>query len=169
MPSWYLLGAAWTGMGGNWFYPKAFGRTCLRARLSSSMTDGCLQERCGQICKSARWTRIREFRSTEHPWIRFLHGCCLVASALDRKLFFVADIEDVGYWVAKIQSEIVVHPFVVAYGYQENIEKLIRWYRTKQSPYKNWVVPYQSWVRSQQEQERLPRARQCVERRQTTV
>ena len=71
----------------------------------------------------------------------FLSWLCLVASALDRKLFLVADIEDVGYWVAKIQSEIVVHPFIVAYGYKENIEKLIRWYRTKQSPYKNWVFP----------------------------
>lgn len=71
----------------------------------------------------------------------FLSWLGLVASALDRKLFLVADMQDVGYWVAKIQSELVVHPFIVAYGYQENIEKLIRFYRTKRSPYKNWVFP----------------------------
>jgi hypothetical protein len=65
----------------------------------------------------------------------------LVASALDRELFFVADMQDVGYWVAKVQSEVVLHPFIVAYGYKENIEKLIRLYRGKQSPYKNWVFP----------------------------
>jgi hypothetical protein len=57
--------------------------------------------------------------------------------------------------IAKIQSEIVVHPFIVAYGYQENIEKLIAYYRRKRSPYKNWVFPvnvgadrYQPGVRS---------------------
>ena len=37
-----------------------------------------------------------------------------VASAIDRKLFMVADLQDIGYWVAKIQSEIVLHPFIVA-------------------------------------------------------
>lgn len=60
---------------------------------------------------------------------------------MDRKLFLVADIQDLGYWVAKIQSDVVVHPFIVAYGYRENIEKLIRLYRAKESPYKNWVFP----------------------------
>src|SRR5947209_10110178 len=34
----------------------------------------------------------------------FLSWLGLVASALDRKLFSVADIEEVGYWVAKIQK-----------------------------------------------------------------
>src|SRR6266496_914510 len=57
------------------------------------------------------------------------------------KALSVADIQDVGYWVAKIQSEVTIHPFIVAYGYQENIEKLIRYYRQKRSPYKNWVFP----------------------------
>jgi hypothetical protein len=71
----------------------------------------------------------------------FLSWLSLVASALDRKLFLVADMQDVGYWVAKIQSEVVLHPFIVAYGYQENIEKLIQYYRRKRSPYKNWVFP----------------------------
>ena len=82
--------------------------------------------------------RIQIYRTSMDSFLSWL---CLVASALDRKLFLVADIQDVGYWVAKIQSEVVVHPFIVAYGYQENIEKLIRWFRQKQSPYRNWVFP----------------------------
>lgn len=82
--------------------------------------------------------RIQVYRTSMDSFLSWL---CLVASALDRKLFLVADIQDVGYWVAKIQSEVVVHPFIVAYGYRENIEKLIRLYRTKESPYKNWVFP----------------------------
>ena len=36
----------------------------------------------------------------------FLSWLSLVASALDRRLFMVADIQDVGYWVAKIQTEV---------------------------------------------------------------
>ena len=82
--------------------------------------------------------RIQIYRTSMDSFLSWL---CLVASALDRKLFLVADIQDVGYWVAKIQSEVVVHPFIVAYGYQENIEKLIRLYRTKESTYRNWVFP----------------------------
>src|SRR5437660_436311 len=58
--------------------------------------------------------RIQIYRTSMDS---FLTWMCLVASALDRKLFFVADLQDVGYWVAKIQSEIVLHPFIVAYGY----------------------------------------------------
>jgi hypothetical protein len=71
----------------------------------------------------------------------FLSWLSLVASALDRKLFLVADLQDVGYWVAKVQSELVLHPFIVPYGYKESIEKLIHWYRGKRSPYKNWIFP----------------------------
>ncbi len=82
--------------------------------------------------------RVQIYRTSMDSFLTWL---CLVASALDRKLFFVADIQDVGYWVAKIQSEVVLHPFIVAYGYQENITKLIRYYRRKRSPYKNWVFP----------------------------
>jgi hypothetical protein len=82
--------------------------------------------------------RIQVYRTSMDSFLSWLS---LVASALDRKLFLVADIQDVGYWVAKIQSEVVLHPFIVAYGYQENIEKLMRLYRRKQSPYKNWVFP----------------------------
>ena len=43
-------------------------------------------------------------------------------------------------------GRIVLHPFILAYGYKENIEKLIRWYRAKDSPYKNWVFPLNSSV-----------------------
>ena len=82
--------------------------------------------------------RIQIYRTSIDTFLSWLS---LVASALDRKLFLVADIEEVGYWVAKIQSEVAVHHFIVAYGYEENINKLIRWYRTEQSPYKNWVFP----------------------------
>jgi hypothetical protein len=82
--------------------------------------------------------RIQIYRTSLDAFLSWLS---LVASGLDRKLFMVADIQDVGYWVAKIQSEIVIHPFIVAYGYKENIEKLIRLYRSADSPYKNWVFP----------------------------
>ena len=82
--------------------------------------------------------RIQVYRTSMDS---FLSWMSLVASAIDRKLFMVADLQDIGYWVAKIESEIVLHPFIVAYGYKENIEKLIRWYRAKDSPYKDWVFP----------------------------
>ena len=71
----------------------------------------------------------------------FLSWLALVASALDRRLFLVADIHDVGYWVAKIESEVVIHPFIVGYGYATSLQKLIRSYRHKESDYKNWVFP----------------------------
>ncbi len=82
--------------------------------------------------------RIQIYRTSMDSFLSWL---CLVSSALDRKLFLVEDIQDVGYWVAKIQSEIDLHPFIIAYGYQENLEKLIRLFRRKKSPYKNWVFP----------------------------
>jgi hypothetical protein len=82
--------------------------------------------------------RIQIYRTSMDS---FLTWMSLVASALDRKLFYVADIQDVGYWVAKIQSEVTLHPFIIAYGYQENMEKLINYYREKESPYKNFVFP----------------------------
>jgi hypothetical protein len=85
--------------------------------------------------------RIQIYRTSMDSFLSWL---CLVASALDRKLFLVDDMQDVGYWVAKIQSEVVVHPFIVAYGYRENIEKLMHLYRSKKSPYKNWVFPINS-------------------------
>ncbi len=82
--------------------------------------------------------RIQIYRTSIDSFLTWL---CLVASALDRKLFAVADIQDVGYWVAKIQSEIVLHPFIVGYGYKENIERLIRHFRRKRSPYQKWEFP----------------------------
>src|SRR5260370_3150037 len=45
----------------------------------------------------------------------FLSWLGLVGSALDRKLFLVAAIHDVGYWVAKIESQVVIHPFIGPY------------------------------------------------------
>lgn len=82
--------------------------------------------------------RIQIYRTSMDSFLSWLS---LVASALDRKLFVVADLQDVGYWVAKIQSEVVVHGFIVAFGYQENMEKLINLYRQEKSPYQNWVFP----------------------------
>jgi hypothetical protein len=82
--------------------------------------------------------RIQIYRTSIDSFLSWLS---LVASALDRKLFLVADLQDVGYWVAKIQSEVTVHPFIVAYGYQENINQLIRFYRRERSPYRSWVFP----------------------------
>ena len=79
----------------------------------------------------------------------FLSWLSLVASALDRKLFVVADLQDVGYWAAKIQSEVAVHGFIVAYGYRENIEKLIRFYRRGKSTYKNWMFPINEYAAEQ--------------------
>jgi hypothetical protein len=82
--------------------------------------------------------RIQIYRTSMDSILTWL---CLVASALDRKLFLVADIQDVGYWVAKIQSEVVLHGFIIGYGYQENINKLIHFYRSENSPYKDFVFP----------------------------
>jgi len=82
--------------------------------------------------------RIQIYRTSMDSFLSWLS---LVASGLERKLFLVEDMQDVGYWVAKIQSEVLLHPFIIAYGYRENIEKLIRLYRGKRSPYKNWVFP----------------------------
>lgn len=71
----------------------------------------------------------------------FLSWMCIVASAIDRKLFLPEDIQDVGYWVAKIQSEVILHPFIYSYGYQDNINKLIKAFRRQKSTYKNWFIP----------------------------
>ncbi len=82
--------------------------------------------------------RIQIYRTSMDSFLSWL---CLVSAALDRRLFLVADMQDVGYWVAKIQSEVVLHQFIVAYGYKENIEKLIHIFRNRKSPYKNFVFP----------------------------
>jgi hypothetical protein len=85
--------------------------------------------------------RIQIYRTSMDSFLSWLS---LVASALERKLFLVEDMQDVGYWVAKIKSEVVLHPFIIAYGYQDNMEKLIALYRSKNSTYKNWVFPVNS-------------------------
>jgi hypothetical protein len=91
-----------------------------------------------QIAELDEDPRIQIYRTSMDSFLSWLS---LVASALERKLFLVADMQDVGYWVAKIQSEVVLHPFIVAFGYQENIEKLISFYRTKRSSYRDFVFP----------------------------
>src|SRR6266478_8766921 len=66
--------------------------------------------------------RIQIYRTSMDSFLSWL---CLVTSALDRRLFLVADMQDVGYWVAKIQSEVVLHGFIASYGYADNVNKLI--------------------------------------------
>jgi len=82
--------------------------------------------------------RIQIYRTSMDSFLCWL---ALVSSALERKLFLAADIQDVGYWVAKIESEVALHPFIVAYGYGESLQKLIRTFRNKDSAYRNWVFP----------------------------
>jgi hypothetical protein len=81
--------------------------------------------------------RIQIYRTSIDSFLSWLS---LVASALDRKLFMAADIQDVGYWVAKIQSEPILHGFIIAFGYKENMDKLIQHFRRK-SPYRYWFFP----------------------------
>jgi hypothetical protein len=79
--------------------------------------------------------RIQIYRTSMDSFLSWLS---LVASGLNRKLFLVEDIEEVGYWVSKIQSEPIVHGFIVAYGYQERMLTLITAFRRKRNPYRNW-------------------------------
>jgi hypothetical protein len=79
--------------------------------------------------------RIQIYRTAQDAFLSWLS---LVASALDRRLFETADIEEVGYWTAKLQSEQATHNFICAYGYRENINKLIVMYRQKKTAYKSW-------------------------------
>ncbi|MBB3998378.1 hypothetical protein [Aureimonas pseudogalii] len=71
----------------------------------------------------------------------FLSWLALVAGALERNLFVAEDIEEVGYWVAKLESEQVMRPFIVAYGYQASVEKLVRCFREGKGAYQRWVFP----------------------------
>jgi hypothetical protein len=82
--------------------------------------------------------RIQIYRTTMDSFLSWLS---LVSSAIDRKLFLAADIQDVGYWVAKIESEVVLHSFIIAYGYGDSIQRLVRIFRGKKSAYQKWVFP----------------------------
>jgi hypothetical protein len=79
--------------------------------------------------------RIQIYRTSMDSFFSWLN---LVASGLDRKLFVVADIEEVGYWVAKIESEPMLHGYIAAFGYKENVLKLVRQFRRKKNPYRDW-------------------------------
>ncbi len=79
--------------------------------------------------------RIQIYRTSMDSFFSWLN---LVASGLDRRLFVVADIEEVGYWVAKIQSEPMLHGYIAAFGYQENVIKLVKQFRRKRNPYRDW-------------------------------
>jgi hypothetical protein len=82
--------------------------------------------------------RIQIYRTAVDSFLSWL---CLVSSALDRGLFQAADIEEVGYWVAKIQSEEVLHGFIVAFGYQGGIERLVASIRRNKGAYQKWAFP----------------------------
>jgi hypothetical protein len=79
--------------------------------------------------------RIQIYRTSMDSFLSWLS---LVASGLNRKLFLVADIEEVGYWVSKIQSERIVHGFIRAYGYEERFKTLVKAFRRRTNPYQNW-------------------------------
>ena len=83
--------------------------------------------------------RIQIYRTAMDSFLTWLS---LVANALDRKLFLVADLQDVGYWVGQIQSDIAIKKFIVDFGYHDNIQKLVRFYTRKESTYRTWI--YQS-------------------------
>lgn len=80
--------------------------------------------------------RVQIYRTSMDSFLSWLS---LVASGLNRNLFAVADIEEIGYWIAKLQSEPITHNFICAYGYQENINKLITLFRRKRSTYQYWI------------------------------
>jgi hypothetical protein len=89
--------------------------------------------------------RIQIYRTSMDSFLTWLS---LVASGLNRKLFLVEDIEEVGYWVSKIQSERMVHGFIIAYGYEERFNTLMRAFRKKRNPYKNWYFLPPRFTRS---------------------
>lgn len=89
--------------------------------------------------------RIQIYRTSMDSFLTWLS---LVASGLNRKLFLVEDIEEVGYWVSKLQSERIVHGFILAYGYEERIKTLIKAFRRKNNPYKNWYFMPPQFTRS---------------------
>lgn len=82
--------------------------------------------------------RIQIYRTSIDSFLSWL---CLVSSALDRKLFRVLDIEEVGYWVAKVESDPALQGFIVAYGYESGIKKLITRCRNDKSNYQRWWFP----------------------------
>jgi hypothetical protein len=68
----------------------------------------------------------------------FLSWLALVASAIDRKIFVINDIEEVAYWVSKIESEPPVMLFIKAFGYETGFDRLRKQCRSGRSSYKNW-------------------------------
>ena len=115
-----------------------------------------------QISEMDNDPRIQIYRTSMDSFLSWL---CLVSSAIDRKLFAVADIQDVGYWVAKIHSEVHLHPFIAAYGYQENIQRLIQIFRREKSPYKDWFFPPNTMGGSEINSKRRPKTHQSDQSR----
>ena len=126
------------------------GRLVLPKNLQGYLEDGSstIQHDKRVLAKALRYD-LKIAEMDEDPRIQiyrividsFLSWLCLVSSALERNLFHVSDIEEVGYWAAKVQSERILYGFIVAFGYKEGIENLIRRYRKKKSPYRDWFFP----------------------------
>jgi hypothetical protein len=123
------------------------GRIVLPEGLRPYMPDNsALIEHDQKIFAHALRADLRVEDLTEDPRIHiyrtsmdsFLSWLSLVASALERRLFLVDDVRDIEYWVDKIESEAVLHPFIAAYGYQASIEKLTHFYRRSKWPYQKW-------------------------------
>ena len=82
--------------------------------------------------------RIQIYRTSIDSFLSWLS---LVSGAIERKLFGVADIEDVAYWVAKIEGDAALWPFIIGYGYQSAIQKLSARCRREKSSYQRWQFP----------------------------
>ena len=68
----------------------------------------------------------------------FLSWLALVGSAVDRGIFRIQDIEDVAYWVSKIEPEPKVLAFIKSFGYESGFRKLRVQCRTRNSNYRDW-------------------------------
>ena len=101
------------------------GKLLLPESLRAYLPNGeALIEHDRAIFRKALSPHLKLGESDEDPRIQiyrtsmdsFLTWMCLVSSTLDGHLFSVADIHDVGYWVAKIQSEVDLHGYIIGYG-----------------------------------------------------
>jgi hypothetical protein len=125
------------------------GRLVLPENLRAYAEDAAVIQHDRQIFDRALRPDLLVGELDEDPRIQiyrvavdsFLSWLSLVASAIERKLFLVEDIEEVGYWVAKLESESAVHPFIAAYGYQSGFDRLSSEFRKRKSAYRRWWFP----------------------------
>jgi hypothetical protein len=67
--------------------------------------------------------RLQIYRTTMD---RLLSWMCLLANALDRKLFKTDDVEVARYWVSKVAASRFLHPFIRSYNYAPSIQSLAK-------------------------------------------